>query len=89
MAFHAESIVDATVMRRTDAWVWPMTAAIVMGGSILFWSFVGLFWLATHPTQQSVVIWTTPAAIHAEQLQNANGPSAAVALENRPDARTN
>jgi len=45
---------------QSDPWIWPITAVIVMGGSILFWTFVGLFWLATHPAQRSVVVLMPP-----------------------------
>jgi hypothetical protein len=62
----------------TEAWVWPVTAAIVIGGSILFWCFVGLFWLATHPPKQSVVISVAPIEAQADQQQIQDYPTLAI-----------
>jgi hypothetical protein len=53
-------------LRRADAWVWPLTAAIVMGGSILFWSLAGLFWLAARPSQPPIVIRMAPAELRSD-----------------------
>ena len=46
MAFHADTTDLAEKVRSAEPWVWPMTAAIVIGGSVLLWSLAGLFWLA-------------------------------------------
>lgn len=59
MALKSETAAPAAPLRLTDAWIWPLTAAIVIGGSILFWCFVGLFWLAVRPMPQPVVIRVT------------------------------
>jgi hypothetical protein len=61
MAPKPETATAAALPRLNEAWIWPVTAAIVIGGSILFWCFVGFFWLATHPPRQPVVIRLTPA----------------------------
>jgi hypothetical protein len=66
-----------------EAWVWPVTAAIFVGGSILFWCLVGLFWLATHPAQGSVVIWMAPSELRSEQREG--DLASPIALENRRD----
>jgi hypothetical protein len=48
-------------------WVWPAMAAIVVAGSIFFWTLAGLIWLAARPARQPVVIWVPPCAV---QLAN-------------------
>jgi hypothetical protein len=53
-------------LRPANAWVWPLTAAIVMGGSILFWSLVGLFWLAARPPEPPIVIRMAPSEIRSD-----------------------
>jgi hypothetical protein len=83
MAFQAESPMKSLFARPIEAWVWPMTAAIVLGGSILFWSFAGLFWLATHPTERSVVIWMTPDVANTEARHDALIPKATFDEGNR------
>ena len=41
----------------------PLAATILVGGSLLFWTCVGVLWLAARPaTQQPIVIWMPPAA---------------------------
>ena len=47
--------------RSVDPWVWPITAAIVVGGILLFSSGASLFWLALHPAERATVIWMPPA----------------------------
>ena len=47
--------------RSVDPWVWPITAAIVVGGILLFSSGASLFWLALHPAERATVIWIPPA----------------------------
>lgn len=88
MTFRPESTVKSLFARPIEAWVWPLTAAIVLGGSILFWSLAGLFWLAMHPTERSVVIWMAPGT-NAEQRNEANISQATTAAENRDDAQAN
>jgi hypothetical protein len=61
MALEAKQLGETPFARPVETWVWPLTAAIVVGGSILFWSLVGLFWIATHPAEKAVVIWMAPA----------------------------
>jgi hypothetical protein len=56
MELKSKTAAPAESLRITESWVWPLTAAIVIGGSILFWCFVGLFWLALRPVPQPVVI---------------------------------
>lgn len=74
--------------RPIEAWAWPLTAAIVLGGSILFWSLAGLFWLATHPSERSVVIWMTPAEVNTEQRDSALTLKATIGGD-RYDAQAN
>ena len=62
MALQLESSRTTEQLRSLETWVWPMTAAIVVGGSLVFWSLAGMFWLATHPARQATVIWMQPAA---------------------------
>jgi hypothetical protein len=61
MALDYEQHDESPFARPVETWVWPLTAAIVVGGSILFWSLAGLFWIATHPAEKAVVIWMAPA----------------------------
>lgn len=72
-----------------EAWIWPVTAAIVVSGSLVFWSLAGMFWLATHPVRQSTVIWMPPAATHVADEEQPVATHATNALENRHHARTN
>jgi hypothetical protein len=88
MAFRTESTVKSLFARPIEAWVWPLTAAIVLGGSILFWSLAGLFWLAMHPAERSVVIWMAPGT-NAEQRDEASASQVTTAAEGRDDAQAN
>ncbi len=72
-----------------EAWIWPLTAAIVVGGALVFSSVAGMFWLAMHPAQQSTVIWMQPAPVSAGESDQLNTSATSVALENHSDARTN
>ena len=72
-----------------EAWIWPLTAAIVVGGALVFSSVAGMFWLAMHPMQQSTVIWMQPAPIRAGESEQAAVASNVIALEDHSDARTN
>ena len=89
MALPVESTSFSDRLGSLEAWVWPMTAAIVVGGTLVFSSFVGLLWLAAHPVQQSTVIWLQPATSPASALEQPVAANATTALENRDDARTN
>jgi hypothetical protein len=71
MALQTNPSTDEPIWQTVEAWVWPLTAAIVLGGSILFWSLAGLFWLAAHPTEKSVVIWMAPTEMPSEQREDA------------------
>jgi hypothetical protein len=73
MALQGESATGVPIRQTVEAWVWPLTAAIVLGGSILFWSLAALFWMAVHPAEKSVVIWMAPSEMQTEQLENALG----------------
>jgi len=66
MARHTEPKRGLARLMRLDPWVLPLTTAIVLGGSIVFWSLAALFWLAMHPAQKSVVIWMTPPGASAD-----------------------
>jgi hypothetical protein len=87
------SPIDTTSLRdrlsSLDAWIWPMTAAILVGGTLVFSSFAGLFWLAAHPIRQSTVIWMQPAASQASLDEQSLAEKTPKALEICPDARTN
>jgi len=72
-----------------EAWVWPLTAAIVVGGALVLASIAGMFWLATHPTRQATVIWMQPATAQADETEQAAAAPSADNWENRPDAHTN
>ena len=89
MAFHADTTDLAEKVRSAEPWVWPMTAAIVIGGSVLFWSLAGLFWLAMHPAQQPVVIWMMPTEASADPTADSNPTNAAFVAENHAHAQTN
>ena len=46
-----------------NSWALPIAATILVAGSLLFWTCIGLFWLATRqPAQQPIVIWMPPSA---------------------------
>jgi hypothetical protein len=89
MALQIESTSFSDRLSSLEAWIWPMTAAIAVGGALLFSSFVGLFWLAAHPVRQETVIWMQPAASQASPAEQPVALGATIAPENRPDARTN
>lgn len=76
-------------MQPLETWVWPLTAAIVVGGVLVFSSVAGMFWLALHPMQQSTVIWMQPPPSHISAEEQLVATDATTALENRRDARTN
>ena len=89
MALPVEATSFSDRVSSLEAWIWPMTAAIVVGGALVFSSFVGLLWLAAHPVQQSTVIWMQPATSQASAEEQPVAANATTALENRDDARTN
>jgi hypothetical protein len=89
MASHLETAETTLWRSPIDPWVWPAIAAIVMGGSILFWCFVGLFCLAMQPARPPIVVWPAAASVQEEQSANLNGHHAAIALEIRRDADAN
>ncbi len=89
MALQIESTSFSDRLSSLEAWIWPMTAAIVVGGALVFSSLVGLFWLAAHPVQQSTVIWVQPPTSAASAEEQPVAANATTALENRDDARTN
>jgi hypothetical protein len=46
----------------SNSWALPIAATILVAGSLLFWSCLGLLWLATRQSpQQPIVIWMPPA----------------------------
>jgi hypothetical protein len=46
-----------------NTWAIPIAATILVAGSLLFWSCIGLLWLAARqPPQAPIVIWMPPAA---------------------------
>ena len=75
--------------RSVDPWVWPITAAIVVGGILLFSSGAGLFWLALHPAERATVIWMPPAATQPTFADQPDAIRENVALENQSDAHAN
>ena len=89
MALQVESADVTEHPRSLETWVWPMTAAIVVSGSLVFWSLVGMFWLAVHPTRQATVIWMQPAAAQATGTEQPATAHTSVALEKPSDAHTN
>jgi hypothetical protein len=64
------------------SWALPAAAAILVAGSLLFWTCVGLVWLASRPASQApIVIWMPPATSSSvpdqastAQLQTASVP---------------
>ena len=45
-----------------NTWALPLAAIILVAGSLLFWTCIGLLWLATRqPAQQPIVIWMPPS----------------------------
>jgi hypothetical protein len=84
MALPIESSFAEDARRSLEPWIWPLTAAIVVGGILLFASGAGLFWLATHPARQATVIWMPAAQSTIADQTGATAPS--IAWENRSDA---
>jgi len=64
--------------RIPEAWIWPLIAAIIMCGTITFWSLAGVVWLASHPARPPVVIWM-PAAATAADTSTTLPPTSALA----------
>ena len=89
MALPLESTSFSDRLGSLEAWVWPMTAAIVVGGALVFSSFVGLLWLAANPVQQSTVIWMQPATSPASAQEQPVAANATTVQEDRDDARSN
>lgn len=88
MALDAELTANSLV-RPIETWVWPLTAAIVLGGTILFWSLAGLFWIATHPAEKSVVIWLASPDDGAFNAQFSGQHASKIAAEGPRDERAN
>jgi hypothetical protein len=89
MALQAESACVSDRPSPLETWVWPMTAAIVVGGSLVFWSLAGMFWLAMHPARQATVIWMQPAATQEAGAERSATAHTSVALEKVSDVHTN
>lgn len=44
-------------------WVWPAVAAVLVVGSLLFWSLLGVLWLATRSQDsRPVIVYVQSAA---------------------------
>jgi hypothetical protein len=89
MALQLESSRTTEQLRSLETWVSPLTAAIVVGGSLVFWSLAGMFWLATHPVRQATVIWMQPAAVQETGAEQTATAYTSARLEKAPDAHTN
>jgi hypothetical protein len=89
MALQLDSTYESEHPRPLEPWVWPMTAAIVVSGSLVFWSLVGMFWLATHPARQATVIWMQPAAVQETGAEQTATAYTSARLEKASDAHTN
>ncbi len=61
-----------TIPTTVGSWALPIAAAILVAGSLMFWTCLGLVWLASRPaTQQPIVIWM-PTAASSDIVQQAN-----------------
>ena len=46
-----------------QSWTLPIAATILVAGSLVFWTCLGLFWLAIRQSpSRPIVIWMPPAA---------------------------
>src|SRR5438876_6373280 len=86
MESDAESNVLIDIMRSIEPWVWPATAAIVVGGSIISWTLIGTFWLAA---QRPIVIQLPAAEARGTDQHFSTADQATIMPENRPDVRAN
>ena len=67
------------------SWALPATAAVLVAGSLVFWTCLGLFWLAARPnTPQPIVVWMPPVtqAVAADQI-NQSPVHSSVAAQDR------
>jgi hypothetical protein len=68
-----------------EPWVLPAITAVVVVGVLLLSTLIGMFWLATRPLRQPIVI-LMPPAVEREQPADVRTDNA---LEKRLDVRTN
>jgi hypothetical protein len=89
MALPIESSFAEDARRSLEPWIWPVTAAIVVGGILLLACGAGLFWLATHPAPQATVIWMTSPTAQSTIADQTGATAPSIAWENRSDAHAN
>jgi hypothetical protein len=66
-----------------DAWVWPLIAAAIVSGTLVFWSLAAMFWLASHPLQQSTIVVVQPTENNTTVRPSVDRPAEAVDEEVR------
>lgn len=84
MALPLEFMVAARRAAKSDAWILPMTAAVVVGGAVLFWSVAGLFWLAARPAQPQIVIRVVSSETQPSVSYHVEGDTSRIAREVSP-----
>jgi ABC-type phosphate transport system auxiliary subunit len=89
MESQPESTALSEWARSVEPWVWPAIAAVVVSGVLLLSTIIGMCWLATRPARQPIVIWMPSAFEQRVDHEDSTAAHAAVALEDRSDARTN
>lgn len=89
MASPAEPASWSEWARSVEPWVLPALAAVVVAGVLLLCILVGMFWLASRPTQQPVVIWLLPTAAGATNTEPVITNHPNLAVENQVHAPAN
>jgi ABC-type phosphate transport system auxiliary subunit len=70
MESQTESTLFSDWVRSVEPWVWPVTAGIVVTGTLMLCTLLGMFWLVARPARQApVVIWMPAPADVTSSVQ--------------------
>ena len=75
--------------RSVEPWVLPAIAAVVVAGALLLCALIGMFWLASRPARQPIVVWMQPTAAQAEEPASSPAGQTNLPVENRVNVRAN
>lgn len=89
MALPVESPSWSEWARSVEPWVLPAIAAVVVAGVLLLCTLIGMFWLASRPTRQPIVIWMLPSVAETAQSEPMRTTHPNLTVENQTNARTN
>jgi hypothetical protein len=52
-----------------SSWALPMAATILVAGSLVFWTWLGMFWLASRPAPSAPIVIYMPAGADVADIK--------------------